>query len=142
MLTMRDDADTVLRAIDAGAHGYTLKDTPPEKVIQALATVAEGGVVLGPTVGMAVLASVKRTSAALPPPFDRLTERERQILTGLAAGESNARIARQIGLTEKTVRNQVSMLFTKLGVPDRVRAALMVRDSGVLPYLSPPTRQA
>ena len=136
MLTMLDDDELVFRALHAGAHGYARKDISPDRLIQALATVADGGVVLVAAVGAGVIANFQRTPAVLPPPFDRVNERERQILAHLAVGDTNAQIARKVGLTEKTVRNQVSVIFTKLGVPDRVRAALLVRDSGIMPFLT------
>lgn len=131
MVTFHDDEDRVARALRAGARGYVLKDTEPDTVVHALRTVAEGGVVLGPRVGPEVLATLQRAPAALPPPFDTLTARERDILAGLVRGENNARIAKHLGLSEKTIRNQLSIVFTKLGVSDRVQAALRAREVGM-----------
>lgn len=131
MLTMADDEEVVSRSLRAGARGYVLKDTDPDTVIDALRTVAGGGLVLGPRIGPAVLTTLQRQPVELPPPFDQLTPRERDILRYLAAGEANARIARRFGLSEKTIRNQVSTLFAKLGVADRVQAALLARDAGI-----------
>ncbi len=130
VLTMSDDEDIVARAFDAGARGYLLKDTDPETVIDSLRTVAAGGVVLGPRIGLAVFGTGQRQPARLPP-LDQLTQREYEILTLLATGESNARIARQVGVTEKTVRNQLTNVFSKLEVADRVQAALLARSMGV-----------
>jgi two-component system nitrate/nitrite response regulator NarL len=131
MLTMADDDAVVARALRAGVSGYLLKDTPPETTMDALRTVAGGGFVLGPRVGTAVLAMVRAGPIELPEPFNRLNERERAIMARLAAGDSNARIARYLGVSEKTVRNQVSLVFSKLGVADRVQAALLARDAGI-----------
>lgn len=131
VLTMADDEDIVARAFEAGARGYLLKDTDPETVIDSLRTVAAGGVVLGPRIGQAIIRAVHRQPARLPPPLDQLTPREYEILSLLAAGESNARIARQLGVTEKTVRNQLSNVFSKLEVADRVQAALLARRMGL-----------
>lgn len=131
MLTMADDEDVVARALRAGARGYLLKDTDPDTLVDALRTVAVGGVVLGPRVGPQLLASVRRGEPRLPAPLDRLTGREREILARLVAGDSNARIARHLGLSEKTVRNQLTTIFQKLGVADRVQAALLARDAGL-----------
>lgn len=131
VLTMADDADTVARAFGAGARGYLLKDTDPEMVIDALRTVAAGGVVLGPRIGLDILKAVQARPARLQPPLDQLTPREVEILTLLAAGESNARIARRLGVTEKTVRNQMTGVFSKLEVADRVQAALLARRLGL-----------
>lgn len=69
----------------------------------------------------------------MPSPFDQLTAREREILRYIAAGEGNAQIARRFGVSDKTVRNQVSAVFAKLGVSDRVQAALLARDAGMTP---------
>ncbi|HEY0358321.1 MAG TPA: response regulator transcription factor [Mycobacteriales bacterium] len=131
MVTMKDDDGLVSRAIEAGARGYVLKDVDPETLIDALRTVAGGGVVLGPKVGLAALTVAQRPAGALPPPLDRLTPRELEILTLLAAAETNARIARQLGLREKTVRNQLTSVFTKLGVADRTEAALLAHKLGL-----------
>lgn len=130
ILTMADDEDIAARALRAGARGYVLKLTDPETVVDALRAVAAGSIVLGPSIGPMLLTAARREPAALPPPFDQLTARERQIVTLLAKGNSNARIARQLGVSEKTIRNQLTPLFTKLGVTDRVQAALRARDAG------------
>ena len=131
MVTMTDDQDTVARALRAGARGYALKETDPETLVDALRTVAQGGVVLGPRVGPAVLDALRAAPATLPAPLDRLSARERQLLEQLTRGRSNAQIARALGLSEKTVRNQLSTVFTKLEVGDRVSAALLARDLGL-----------
>ncbi|MEU1755303.1 response regulator transcription factor [Micromonospora matsumotoense] len=131
MVTMADDEDVVGRSLRAGARGYVLKDTDPDVIVDALRTVAGGGLVLGPRIGPQVLTSLRRQPVELPPPFDRLTPRERDILRRLSAGDTNARIARHFGLSEKTVRNQLSAVFAKLGVADRVQAALLARDAGL-----------
>ncbi|WP_329111173.1 response regulator transcription factor [Micromonospora sp. NBC_01699] len=131
MLTMADDEDVVNRALRAGARGYVLKDTDPDTILHALRTVAGGGLVLGPRIGPQVLTTLRRQPVELPAPFDQLTPRERDILRYLAAGEGNARIARRFGLSEKTIRNQVSAVLGKLGVADRVQAALLARDLGI-----------
>ncbi|GAA4700073.1 response regulator [Phytohabitans rumicis] len=133
MVTYYDDEDRVARALRAGARGYVLKDTEPDTVVDALRTVANGGVVLGPRIGPDVLAALQRAPATLRPPFDTLTPREREILAGLVRGDSNPKIARHLNLSEKTVRNQLSIVFTKLGVADRVQAALLARDAGIEP---------
>ncbi|MEQ4304110.1 response regulator transcription factor [Plantactinospora sp. B6F1] len=131
MLTMANDEEIVARALRAGARGYVLKDTDPDAVIDALRTVAQGGVVLGPGIGTSVLTALNRGPAELPAPLNQLTARERDILGRLAFGDTNAKIARHFGLSEKTVRNQLSAIFAKLGVADRVQAALLARDVGL-----------
>ncbi|KUL31711.1 response regulator transcription factor [Actinoplanes awajinensis] len=131
ILTMDDDESVVDRALRAGAHGFLLKDTDPELVVDSLRTVAGGGVVLGPRTAGALLTGMRAAPARVPAPFDRLSEREREVVTRLTAGESNAQIARRLGLSEKTVRNQLSLIFSKLGVTDRLRVALLARDAGL-----------
>lgn len=127
ILTMSDDPGLVSSALRAGARGYLLKHTDPDTVLDALRTVAAGGMVLGPSVALAAL------RAPAPPQADLgcLTPRERDLLGLLATGASNARMARSLGLAEKTVRNRLSTVLTKLGVADRVQAALLARESGL-----------
>jgi DNA-binding NarL/FixJ family response regulator len=131
MLTMTDDEDVVSAAMRAGARGYLLKETDPDTVVDALRTVALGGLVLGPGTGRTVLTTMRTGAPEPPSPLDQLTPRELQILTELARGYSNIRIARHLSLSEKTVRNQLSSVFRKLGVADRVKAALVARDAGL-----------
>jgi DNA-binding NarL/FixJ family response regulator len=131
MLTMAEDEDIVARALRAGALGYVLKDTDPDTIVDALRAVAGGGIVLGPRIGPKLLTTLQRGTPERPAPFDRLTQREMDILLRLAAGDSNARIARRLGVSEKTVRNQLSSVFAKLGVADRVQAALLARDAAI-----------
>jgi two-component system, NarL family, nitrate/nitrite response regulator NarL len=130
VVTMVADDAEVARALEAGARGYLLKTSPPEELCAALALAAGGGIVLGSGLGPRVLGSAG-ASGALPPPFDRLTPRERELAQHLARGEPNLRIARALGVSEKTVRNQISALLVKLGVPDRVAAVLLAREAGL-----------
>lgn len=132
ILTLTDDEEVVTRALSAGAHGYVLKDTDPDVVVETLRMVASGGVVLGPKVTVESQATQRhRTTSRLAPPFDELTEREREILARLAAGDSNAQIADQLGVSEKTVRNRLTMVFSKIGVTDRMQAAIRARSAGI-----------
>jgi DNA-binding NarL/FixJ family response regulator len=131
VFTMSEDEEVVARALRAGATGYLLKDTAPDTVVDALRTVASGGVVLGPRIGPTILVNLRRSPAELPPPLNQLTPRERAILARLAVGDTNARIARHLGVHEKTIRNQLSVVFTKLGVADRVQAALLAQRAGL-----------
>lgn len=133
ILTMTEGEDVVVRALRAGAVGYVLKVSDPEEVVGALRTVAGGGMTLGAHVGPGMLAALRESPVRLPAPFDRLTAREREVLWRLSLGDSNAKIARYLGLSEKTVRNQLSAVFAKIGVSDRVQAALRARDAGLAP---------
>jgi two-component system, NarL family, nitrate/nitrite response regulator NarL len=133
LLTMVDDEDLVVRGLRAGARGYLLKESDPDAVVEALHTVLRGGLVLGPRVAASVLATLRTPPRRLPPPFDLLTPREREVVAHLAAGRGNLEIARALGLSDKTVRNTVSAVLAKLQVTDRVQAALLARDAGLVP---------
>ncbi len=129
VLTMYDDDSLVFDAVRAGALGYVLKGADPEEVILAVRTVASGEAVFG--------AALARRMAdwfaqpALPEPFSRLTQRERDVLELLAQGLRNAAIAERLGLSLKTVRNLVSSVLTKLQVPDREAARRRARQAGI-----------
>jgi two-component system, NarL family, nitrate/nitrite response regulator NarL len=141
MLTMTGDEDVVARALRAGARGFIVKDTDPDALVDALRLVAAGGVVLGPTVDLprlGVPATARGWSRPLPPPLDRLTPREVDIVSLLAAGRTNADIGRQLGLNEKTVRNYLSGAFAKLGIGNRTEAALLAREAGLASRLESP----
>lgn len=130
LLTMIGDEEIVRRGLAAGARGYLLKDTDPDAVVDALKTVGQGGLVLGPRVPTSALTTPG--TAGPPAPFDRLTARERQLAEQLAGGRTNGQIARVLGVSEKTVRNAVSAVLAKLAVPDRLAVALLARDVGLV----------
>jgi DNA-binding NarL/FixJ family response regulator len=122
-VTMIDDDDTVVAALRAGARGYVLKGSTGAEIVDALRTVAAGGVVFGKGVAATVLAlSTGR------PRDDGLTDRERDVLTLIAEGASNGQIARSLGISLKTVQNYVSRILDKLQVSDRNQAAQRARD--------------
>ncbi len=127
VFTDADDPQRVRAALEAGASGYVLKDSEPETLISALRVAAAGGRILGPGVQAAALPGSQRRG-----PADVLTPRERQLLSLLAQGRSNHEIARALSIREKTVRNQVSIISTKLGVAGRVQAALFAHNHGVV----------
>lgn len=120
VLTMVDDDDSVMAALKVGARGYVLKGAGQEEVLAAIRAVAAGGAVFGPGVAGRVLGGRRG------PSYD-LTEREAEVLALLANGMSNAEIAREIGVSLKTVQNHVSRVLTKMQVRDRTQAALRVR---------------
>ncbi|BBH68630.1 DNA-binding response regulator [Actinoplanes sp. OR16] len=132
VLTMTRDDGLVRGCLAAGASGYVLKDSTPEVVLNALRTVADGGLVLGPRVGGPAALGPGRP-AAMPPPLDRLQPRDLRLLSLVAEGRSNGQIARVMGISEKTVRNRLSGVLTTLGVADRVQAALLAREHGLPP---------
>jgi DNA-binding NarL/FixJ family response regulator len=121
VLTMVDDDDSVLAALQVGARGYLLKGAVQEEVLAAIRSVATGGAVFGAGAAERVLAGGRGRYGA------DLTEREAQVLALLADGRSNAEIARDLGLSVKTVQNHVSKVLAKLQVRDRTQAALRMR---------------
>jgi DNA-binding NarL/FixJ family response regulator len=130
VLTMSDDPDSVGAALRAGARGYLLKGADEDAIARALHGVAAGDVVLSGAAATPVLdAATGRRSAAEP--FPQLTPRERQILDQVARGLGNIAIARGLHLSEKTVRNQVSAILTKIDAPDRGSAIDRARRAGL-----------
>lgn len=130
VLTMSSSGDSARAALGAGACGYVLKETAPEVLLGALRTVADGGLVLGPDVGSGEL--LGEAKGGVPAPFARLSPRELQLVRLVAAGRSNADIARRMSLADKTVRNQVSSVLSRTGAADRVQLALMARETGLV----------
>ena len=139
VLTTFDADDMVLRALQAGAAGFLLKDTPPAELVAAVRTVAAGHPTLSPSVTAQLIAAVTEAPAAggddparaqAQALLDTLTEREREVAGAVAAGLSNTEIAEQLYLSVATVKSHVGRLFTKLGVDNRVQIALVVRDAG------------
>ena len=138
VLTTFDADDMVLRALQAGAAGFLLKDTPPDELIAAVRTVAAGHPSLSPSVTAQLIAAVTETSS--PDGDDEaaarartllasLTEREREVAEAVGAGLSNTEIASQLYMSVPTVKSHVGRVFAKLGVDNRVQVALVVRDA-------------
>jgi DNA-binding NarL/FixJ family response regulator len=131
MLTMNEDDDTVLSAIRAGASGYLLKGSGADEVHNAVRAAAAGGMVFGAALAGRVatyFSGAAQATAELP--FPDLTERERGVLEMLAAGRSNDAIARELFVSNKTVRNTVSSIYTKLHAAGRAEAIIKARDAG------------
>ena len=133
VLTMVDDDQAVFAAVQAGAMGYLLKGAGQEEIGRALASVASGHAVYGPEVARRLRSffTAGPGVAGAAQPFPALSEREREVLDLMARGEGNAGIARRLFLSEKTVRNYVSSIFTKLGVDSRPAALGQAREAGL-----------
>ena len=132
VLTTYDDDEWVFDAIRAGAAGYLLKDTPREEVLKAIRGTVGGKSFVDPAVAGKLLDQVadgQTQPATLI--TDKLTRREVDILHQLARGLNNAAIAEQLYLSEGTVRNYVSAIFTKLDVSDRTQAAVIAIRHGL-----------
>ena len=136
VLTTFGTDDFVFRALAAGASGFLLKDVRAEALLEAVAAVARGEGRLDPTVTSAVVAHFRdhaqspATSARSK--VDDLTGREREVLTHLAHGLSNAEIARALMVAPGTVKTHVSTVLAKLGVRDRVQAVIAAYESGLV----------
>ncbi|MBN9612610.1 MAG: response regulator transcription factor [Actinobacteria bacterium] len=131
VLTMSEDDGTVFAAMRAGARGYLVKGADQQQILAAIRAVAGGELIFGAAIARRVaefFSSPPVTPAALA--FPQLTGREREVLELLAAGRTNPQIAQALFLSPKTIRNNVSNIFTKLQVADRSEAMLRARDAG------------
>lgn len=130
MLTMYTDPGHLRGALQAGARGYLVKDAEPEAIVRSITAVHGGQVIFSPEIGGQVIAA----STAEPAdgrPFPSLTPREFEILDRLARGLRNDAIAARMGISLKTVQNNVSGVLLKLGAVDRAQAVAMARDAGL-----------
>jgi DNA-binding NarL/FixJ family response regulator len=134
VLTVHDDDDSLFGAIKAGAHGYVLKGTPSAQIADAIRAVHGGDCFLSAGLVARVLrefARVDRLRRSQRELFEALTRREFELLEQLSTGASNRQIAQRLYLSEKTVRNHVSAILSKLHVNSRVEAALKGQQHGL-----------
>ncbi len=137
VLTTFDLDDYVFRALEAGASGFLLKDTPPRELVAAVKIVAAGEAMLSPTVTRTLIGhfaadgSQGRRQRALAR-LQVLTEREREVLVAVGRGLSNAEVGRSLFLSEATVKAHVSRLLLKLDATNRVQVAILAHDAGLL----------
>ena len=130
VLTVSDHEDDVVAALRAGADGYLLKDMEPEEVLDGLKAAAQGRMALSEQVTEILANALRHESQPKPADSAKLTEREREILSLIAVGHSNKLIARELKITEGTVKVHVKHLLQKLGLASRVEAAIWaVRSS-------------
>ncbi len=130
VLTMHEDDASLFGALRAGARGYLLKGADRDEIVRAVLAVAGGDALYGGAVARRVADALTGT-ATRTPVLPELTGREREVLELLAAGLPTGRIARRLGLSDKTVRNHVSAVLTKLQVPDRAAAVSRAREAGM-----------
>ncbi|MDO5535003.1 MAG: response regulator transcription factor, partial [Propionibacteriaceae bacterium] len=134
VLTTFDSDDLVLKALQAGASGFLLKDTPPAKMVEAIRAVDAGETTLSPSVISQVVnlatksADDGRGEAALKQ-LDALTEREREVAVAIGQGKANAEIAAELFMSIATVKAYVTRIFYKLGVDNRVQVAMKIHDA-------------
>jgi DNA-binding NarL/FixJ family response regulator len=137
VLTTFDLDSYVYGALEAGASGFVLKDSPPDDLIAAIRVVASGEALLAPQITRRLIAefvSGPRHGAAAPPDpaLASITEREREVLTLVARGLSNAEIAKRLSLSLATVKTHVSKLLTKLDARDRTHLVIFAYESGLI----------
>lgn len=130
VITMLEDDDSIVAAVRAGARGYVLKGASPAEIERAIWAVANGDLILSARVAARALSTLRR-SASVPAVFPDLTEREREVLDLVARGLDNTSISRRLGLSPKTVRNNVSTVLAKLRLPDRSAAIVHAREHGL-----------
>jgi DNA-binding NarL/FixJ family response regulator len=131
VLTMFEDDDTVFAAVSAGAAGYLLKGADGADIVTAVRAAAAGQAVFGAALARRLRTWFATAPAAREVPFPQLTERERDILDGVAAGLGNAEIGRRLFLSAKTVANNVSNILVKLQVTQRGEAIVAAREAGL-----------
>jgi DNA-binding NarL/FixJ family response regulator/class 3 adenylate cyclase len=136
MLTTFDMDEYVYEALRAGASGFLLKDVPPEQLVTGIRAVASGDALLAPSVTRRVVEEFVRRppdSARKPPPeLEELTERELEVLMLLARGLSNAEIAKELFVSDATVKTHVARVLMKLGLRDRVQAVVFAYENAVV----------
>ncbi|MFB6718527.1 response regulator [Kribbella sp. NPDC056345] len=128
VLTTYDTDTDILHAVEAGATGYLLKDTPHAELLDGIRAAARGETVLAPPVAARLMSRLRTPSAAAQP-----SPRELQVLAAVARGLSNAEIGRELYIGEATVKTHLQRLFTKLDVDDRTRAVTVAIELGLLP---------
>lgn len=128
MLTVYDDHDRVMEALQAGASGYILKRSPPAEILKAIKELRAGGAPLSMQVAKTIVDSFHGPRPGSPrpdPKIETLTRREREIVALLADGASSKEIAHKLGLTSGTVRAHLHTIYGKLGVENRTQAAVL-----------------
>ena len=136
MLTTFDLDEYVYEALRAGASGFLLKDTPPEQLVAAIHVIAAGDALLSPSITRRVISEFVKGTGPKPqaqfPRLQDLTARELEVLMLIARGLSNAEIAKELFVSETTVKTHVARILMKLGLRDRVQAVVLAYEAGVV----------
>ncbi len=135
MLTTFDIDDYVYDALEAGASGFLLKDALPEELAHAVRVVAGGDALLAPSVTRRMIAhftSRRPRAGVVDARLGELTDREREVLTLIGRGRSNAEIGSELFISEQTVKTHVGKILAKLGARDRVQAVIFAYDAGLV----------
>lgn len=130
ILTTYDTDANLYRAFREGASGFILKTAHPDDLIHAVRVVTRGDSLLAPGISRRLIETYVRPRPAMPPWMARLTEREREVLTEIARGRSNAEIAGLLYLGESTIKTHVASILDKLNVRDRLQAVVLAYESG------------
>jgi DNA-binding NarL/FixJ family response regulator len=141
VLTTYDLDEYVYDALQAGASGFLLKDTPPTQLVDGICAVAGGEALLAPTVTRRLIEEFARIGPAhrgRPAALDELTPRETEVLRLMARGMSNAEIAASLVLSDTTIKTHVTHVLGKLGLRDRVQAVVLAYESGLVMPGRPP----
>jgi DNA-binding NarL/FixJ family response regulator len=132
VLTMFEDDDSVFASLRAGARGYLLKGALKAEILRAIRGVSSGDAIFGPAIARRLMQYFAAPKPTAPPQvFPDLTDREREILALIAQHHTNPEIAQRLSLSQKTVRNHVSNIFSKLQVVDRAQAIIRAREAGL-----------
>ena len=134
ILTTFDPDEYVYKALRAGASGFVLKDIPPEDLVTAVRTVADGGALLAPSITRRLIGQFAKQVAVdtgMSSRLERLTNREREVLSAIARGLNNTEISERLFIGAATVKSHVSSILTKLGLRDRAQAVVFAYESGL-----------
>ncbi len=133
ILTTFDLDEYVYEALRSGASGFVLKDDPPEQLIAAIRVVAAGEALLSPAITKRVIKQFTRMPRPEPPrQLDELTERELEVFRLIARGLSNAEIARELYISDTTVKTHITHILMKLNLRDRVQAVVLAHETGLV----------
>ena len=136
MVTMLEEDASLFAAVRAGARGYVLKGAHHRELLQTIQAVASGQVLFGPSTATRIMGFFQDIEASLKPSlpqetFPELTPRELEVLELIAQGANNSQIAERLVISDKTVRNHITSIFSKLQVADRAQAIIKARDAGL-----------
>ncbi|GAA3689104.1 LuxR family two component transcriptional regulator [Lentzea atacamensis] len=131
VLTMHEDDELVFAAMRAGARGYLVKTTDDDEIVRAVQAIGAGEAIFSATIAQRMMGYFTAISSSKAVAFPQLTDRERDVLELVASGLDNTSIAHRLSLSQKTVRNRVSSIFTKLQVADRAQAIVRAREAGL-----------
>lgn len=132
ILTTFDPDEYVYKALRAGASGFVLKDMPPEELVSAVRTVADGGALLAPSITRRLIGQFAERFAAdsaVSGRLERLTDREREVMAAIARGSSNADISEELFIGAATVKSHVSSILAKLGLRDRAQVVVFAYEA-------------